>query len=113
MAPLPHWLTIIFSGIAVVGVLTTVYVAFFKPKGEIMVAQTNPPNIGHDVHNSGGGVGQEIINNGPGNGGEVSVAAPAGSSVVGTRVIQNGPGTGMRVIQNGPGTGFKSTVTIK
>jgi hypothetical protein len=114
MAEFPHFITIIFSVIAAIGVAVGIYSAFFKDSGskEIKMAQAKPTIIGHDIQNSGGGIGQSIVNNGPGTGGTVVAQAPAGNSVIGTRVIQSGPGVGLSVTQNGPGVGFSSAVIV-
>jgi hypothetical protein len=113
MAPFPHWLTITFSVIAVLGTVTGVYVAFVKsPATMVKIAENQAPVIGHDIQHNGSGVGQEIINDGGGTGGEVTVTVPPDTSAIGTRVILNGPGVGLRVINSGQGTGFRSTVIV-
>jgi hypothetical protein len=116
MAPFPHWVTIVFGVIAMLGTLTTLSGRIPGQSGErpIKVAddQSPPPVVGYDVQNSGPGVGQQIINNGTGTGGEVTVTVPPGTPAIGTRVIQTGPGIGLSVINNGQGVGFRSTVTV-
>jgi hypothetical protein len=105
MAPFPHWLTVAFSVIAVIGTVT----AITKKESLQQAAQVV---VGHEIQNSGPGVGQVIDNSGGGVGGSVNVVVPAGTSAIGTRIIQSGPGTGLVVRQTGPGVGFQSTVIV-
>src|SRR5262245_18541959 len=105
MAPFPHWLTVAFGVIAIIGTATTIS----RKENPQQVAQAV---IGHEIRNSGPGVGQVIDNSGGGVGGEVNVSVPAGTSAIGTRIIQTGPGVGLVVRQTGPVVGFRSSVTV-